>query len=204
MGVPGFPGTGRVSIAKPIDPIFRARASTSASPSLKGKERPKVPPPDDQDESAIKPRRSIKHTPTTRNPNAQKQTSPSRSVRGRERAKRCSQGMPGAARGPANQTTTIPSPHQTQQPTPNHSPSFKSQKSQFRQHPNQTIKPTHHRSTLIRHKHPPLPLCGSGAIPRIPPKTPTKPPANPTHTPSFQSFQILHILVQTQPIVAAR
>ena len=48
MGVPGFPGAGRVSIAKPIDPIFRAKAITSLRSFIKGKDRNEPPKPDDQ------------------------------------------------------------------------------------------------------------------------------------------------------------
>ena len=58
-------------------------------------------------------------------------------------------GRSGAARQP---NTTMTPPHQTQQPTPNHSPSFKSQKSQFRQHTNQP-PPSHHHILSILSIH---------------------------------------------------
>ncbi len=80
MGVPGYPGTGRVSIAKPIDPIFRARASTSASPSLKGKERPRCPRPTIKKNLRSNPADQLNTSLNHPTPRVAVQTSPSRSI----------------------------------------------------------------------------------------------------------------------------
>ena len=75
--------------------------------------------------------------------------------KGRERAKLCERGMPGAERGPTNQTTTPPSPQQrhptlsSMQPAarrgrfqtcPANQTTTKSQESQFRHFANQHIR----------------------------------------------------------------